>query len=292
MTLPATSTHDERRREYQRRLSQTAPPQESSPHRVYELLRSALRDGSIGTADQLVEHLLVSTYGASRNSVRQALQILADQGLLRRERRTGTNLAHEIVPIPVGEVGPRVWNGTAHEGRLKVRTIECTRIPVGSALQERMRYSGSHMLLLEQTGLFDDEPLYHRTAFLAISLTPQELMTRVESLHRGNYPPLPVAFEVVLDEQYGGSTYSVEAVAADERIAAALDIAVGTPTMLRELTTYGISGRPGELSFTYFRPGHAALSSADEILYQSTAESIEQLRRGADAPDTVRDPHD
>lgn len=280
MNLPSPSLHDQRRREYQRRLNQSAAPQDSSPHRVYELLRAAMRDGSIGTTDQLVEHLLVGTYGASRNSVRQALQTLADQGLLRRERRTGTNLAHEIVPIPVGEVGPRAWTGTANEGRLKVRTVECTRIPAGPALQERLRYEGDHVVLLEQTGLFDGEPLYHRTAFLAVDLTPQELMARVESIHRGGYPPMPVAFEVVFEEAYGGSTYSVEAVAADERIAPALEIPVGTPTMLRELTTLGASGRPGELSFTYFRPGHAALSSAGEILHQTTAEAIELLRRG------------
>lgn len=280
MNSPSPSLHDQRRREYQRRLNQTATPQDSSPHRVYELLRAAMRDGSIGTRDQLVEHLLVGTYGASRNSVRQALQTLADQGLLRRERRTGTNLAHEIVPIPVGEVGPRAWIGTAHQGRLQVRTIECTRIPAGPALQERLQYEGDHVILLEQTGMFDGEPLYHRTAFLAVDLTPAELMSRVESIHRNDFPPMPVAFEVVMEEQYGGSTYSVEAVAADDRIAAALDIPVGIPTMLRELVTLGISGRPRELSFTYFRPGHATLSSAGEILHQTTAEAIELLRRG------------
>ncbi|SDE63132.1 hypothetical protein [Pseudonocardia oroxyli] len=36
--------------------------------------------------------------------------------------------------------------------------------------------------------------------------------------------------------------------------------APGTPTLLRELTTTDVEGRPFELSFTYFRTGRAALS--------------------------------
>jgi GntR family transcriptional regulator len=232
---------------------------DTSPHRVYELLRAGIRDGSIATGEQLMESLLVKTYGASRNSVRRALQMLADQGLLSRERRTGTNLKHEFIPIHAGEIGPRAWSGTSYDGRLRVQTLLCTATSPSPDLRRRLQNNDGQVILIEQLGTVDDRPLYFRTGFVALETPPADLVQRLESVHQ-HFPPLSEVFETVHGRAFGGTSYSVEAVAANERVAHELQIQINTPTLLRELTTFDAEGTPGELSFTYFAPGRAVLS--------------------------------
>ncbi|MCF7548389.1 GntR family transcriptional regulator [Pseudonocardia sp. WMMC193] len=258
-TAPPRGDDQESRRAY--RVARRRPqPADSSPRRIYELLRASIRDGSIGAGEQLDEHSLVKTYNASRNSVRKALRSLAEEGLLDRGRRVGTSLSRTIVPIAPTDVGPRVYRGTTREGRLAVETLECTRVVAGHAVGRRLRIDpGAEVVRLDQLARFDGEPLYLRTAYLVTDRSAAEQLALLAQIHE-DYPPMPVVFHRVFGRAYGASIYAVEAIALEERIADMLDEAPGTPTLLRELTTTDVEGRPFELSFTYFRTGRAALS--------------------------------
>jgi GntR family transcriptional regulator len=132
-------------------------------------------------------------------------------------------------------------------------------MPVSPELRRRMGHAGENVVVLEQLARLDGVPLYFRTGFNASALSAEEFRQRIEEIHE-NYPPLPVAHRALTGSEYGWSTYSVEAVAAEERIADHLDVAVGAPLMLRELTTVSSNGVASELSFTYFAPGRVALS--------------------------------
>ncbi|GAA1854152.1 GntR family transcriptional regulator [Pseudonocardia ailaonensis] len=257
--VPRPGDDDEARRSYRVARGRTAPA-DTSPRRIYELLRASIRDGSIGAGEQLEEHMLVRTYNGSRNSVRKALQTLAEEGLLDRTRRVGTSLARTIVPIAPTDIGPRVYAGTRRVGRLKVRNLECTRVTAGQAVAGRLHVEpGAEVLRLEQLGFYDGEPLYLRTGYLVTDRSAREFLTLLDTLHV-DFPPLPVVFETVFGRAYGASIYSVEAIALQERIAALLDVPAESPALLRELTTTDESGRPFELSFTYFRTGRVALT--------------------------------
>lgn len=259
--MPGYSMSDnERRRQiYMRSRQDAVRMTDTSTHRIYELIRAGLRDGSISETDQLSEHRLVEQYGSSRNSVRRALRMLADQGLVNRERRTGTNLAHEFVPIPAGEIGPRAWTGTAHEGRLDVSTLCCDTLPVSPELRKRLDCGERQIIVLEQVGSLDATPLYFRIGYNVAESSPDMFMRQIECCHV-DYPPLATVFERLFETGFGSSTYAIEAVAASERVGQELNVPPGSPTLLRQLTTYDSEHRPRELSFTYFRSGGAILS--------------------------------
>ncbi|GAA4545941.1 GntR family transcriptional regulator [Pseudonocardia xishanensis] len=258
--VPVRKDDDEGRRAYRTARGRRDRPADTSSRRIYELLRASIRDGSIGAGEQLDEQRLVRAYNGSRNSVRRALQALAEEGLLDRTRRIGTSLSHTIVPIAPTDVGPRVYEGTAHEGRLFVETLECTRVVAGREVARRLQIDpAQEVVRLEQVGHYEGEPLYVRTGYLVTDLSVDAFLAVLDRCHV-DYPPLPVVFERVFERPYGASIYSVEAVAVEERIAALLEVAPDTPTLLRELTTTDEDGRHFELSFTYFRSGRVALS--------------------------------
>ena len=250
---------EEIRREFMRQRQVGASASDSSTFRVYELLRAGLRDGSISGQEQLSEHVLVKTYGASRNSVRRALQMLADQGLVSRERRTGTNVTHEFTPVLVGEIGPRAWTGTSYAGRLVVDTIACTQITLSPELRRRMATDSDQAILIEQVGSVDGAPHYYRLGYVLTDLSPTALMQVLEELHL-SFPPLHEAFERCHGRPFGHTAYSLEAVTAEGDVADHLQVPAGTPTILRELLTTGADDQSGELSFTYFASGRVALS--------------------------------
>lgn len=250
---------EEIRRDFMRQRHYGASAGDSSTFRVYELLRAGLRDGSISGQEQLSEHVLVKTYSASRNSVRRALQMLAEQGLVSRERRTGTNVTHVFTPVSVGEIGPRAWSGTNYAGRLVVDTITCTQIALSPELRRRMATTCEQAILLEQVGSVDGAPHYYRLGYNLTDLSPTAFMEIVDELHL-SFPPLRDAFERCFGRPFGHTVYSLEAVTAEADVAHRLQMPEGTPTILRELVTTGADGQSGELSFTYFASGRVALS--------------------------------
>lgn len=259
MTITSVEERQRIRQGFTKARQDQVRRQDTSPHRVYQLLRAGIRDGSITAADQLIEHQLTVSYNASRNSIRKALQLLAEQGLLSRERRSGTSVAHNLVPVAVSEIVPPAGPGTALAGRLQVVTLECARMEPSPALLQRLQCEPDQVILLEQVGLLDSEPLYFRTGYCVSALEPADHQARVDACS-ADLPPLPVAFARVFGAPYGDSSYSIEAAAAETRIAGLLGVKPLSPTLMRELILRDRSGRPRELSFTYFRSGRVAVA--------------------------------
>src|ERR1700761_6178834 len=81
-------------------------PLQNSPRRAYDQIRGAIRAGLIGMDHQLVEDHLTKHYPTSRTSVREALQTLAHDGLVTRQRGGGTLVSGVITQLPMENVVP------------------------------------------------------------------------------------------------------------------------------------------------------------------------------------------
>ena len=249
---------DEQRARYIRAQSNRGEKSVTSPRRVYELIRSGIRRGTMPHDEVLSEQHLIETLGATRNAVRKALQMLADDGVVLRARRAGTSIAHDIVAVRDGEVGPRAWAGMPDAGRLTVETRECRRITAPAVIQEFIGSDVESVILLEQIGRMNAKPLYLRVGYCITDFEVDEFIQRVESNH-GEYPPIAVAHHRIFGTTYGGSSSVVEAISCQERAAELLEMQVGSPVLLRELITRDTAGRPSELSFTHFRADRVAI---------------------------------
>src|ERR671936_2783799 len=62
---------------------------ETAPERIADQVRAAILDGSLAPGTQLTEVQLAERLGVSRGPVREAMQRLIQEGLLRAERHRG-----------------------------------------------------------------------------------------------------------------------------------------------------------------------------------------------------------
>ncbi|MDI9896023.1 GntR family transcriptional regulator [Rhodococcus sp. IEGM 1381] len=249
---------DEQRAKYTRARAQRTEKFVTSPRQVYELIRSGIRRGTMPHDEVLSEQHLIQSLGATRNAVRKALQMLADDGVVLRARRAGTSIAHDIVAVHDREVGPRAWAGMPDEGRLAVDTLQCRRITAPAVIQNFIGSEVDSVILLEQVGRMGGKPLYLRVGYCMTDFGIDEFLERIESNH-SEYPPIAEAHRRIFGTEYGGSSSVVEAISCQERPAELLEMPVGAPVLLRELITHNFKGQPSELSFTHFRADRVAI---------------------------------
>jgi len=218
--------------EHLRRQRGVRPTRSADTRQAYEQLRAGIRAGSVATGDRLGEPMLSESLGASRRSVRAALAILAQEGIVVRRPRVGTRIGRRIIEIPIGGAHPR-------PDRFEPVATALLRDTVGPADQEvRDRFGGAGraVRIVEQLAHCAGEPLYLRTSWALPEGTPA-----------GNPPRRSVAV--------------VAAIGARDEVAWRLRLVPGRPVLFRELVITDDEGVVREISHTYFRGDRVALAS-------------------------------
>jgi GntR family transcriptional regulator len=252
----------EARAEYRRAQADRSPALASSPHRVYELLRSSISNGTLSMDATLVESQLMQLLGASRTSVRKALQLLVEDGLVVRQTRVGTTLTRYVFPVRAGETGPRVRPSTPAESRLRYETLECVRTAAPGLLRARFGRAPAEVLLVEQVAYSQEQPLFLRVTYVDTEVAAAEWTERLAGI-RADHPPLAVAFERLHGVPFGGTHAVVEAVGCRDRTADLLAVPSGSPILLQDLAVYDDAGLVREISFGHFRGDRIALSTLE-----------------------------
>lgn len=216
----------------------------SGRRRAYELLRSMIRSRFLTRQDLLVEDELVKSLGVPRAAVRQALADLATEGLVSRQRHTGTRVSREYFQLPVDDVLP--W---APPPGFMYRKIDDRHVPTMPFVADRMELDAPLVGVLEQ--VFEQvtgegsEPLGVRTAYYRTEYTQPESWP--------SCPSLAFAFQYVFGAPLGDIETVVDATVADDETAALLHIAPGAPLLVREQTLRDVNGLVQEYSFSHYR---------------------------------------
>jgi GntR family transcriptional regulator len=252
-----------------RRARGQAPEPWTTSRRAYEILRASLRSGFVEQDERLVENLLVESLGASRNSVRKALAVLAEEGLVSRHPKTGTSVARAVLDIPAGEVMPAEVFATDGAARIRIQELEYRIAPPVPLVRERLA-TDDDVYMTEQLFTFDDEPLFLRTSYMALDVEREQFLRTMAEVDRCP-PPYAVAFERIFGAPFGSSESVVEAVPCEERTAELLGLAKGSPVLLREVLVRDVDGRPRDVSYTHFRGDRVALSSQATNLADGTS---------------------
>ncbi|ONH51746.1 GntR family transcriptional regulator [Frankia sp. CcI49] len=230
-----------------------------SSRRAYEMLRAGLRAGHFDGPEELAENTLVNTLGISRNSVRRALSMLADEGLVTRAPRRGTTVRRGIVQVHEGEMLPRELHEEESWRRLEIEEISQCVVPTTRLLRERLEIDDAEVVMIEQVFRLDGEPLCVRAGYVPLPATPERYFADVVAIDR-RPPRYEALFEQLFDAPYGGGRAVVEAVPCEERTARLLGVTPGTPVLLREVVVRDSSGRARDLHWTHFRGDRVALS--------------------------------
>jgi GntR family transcriptional regulator len=228
--------------------------------RVYDVLRASIRTGDVGQHEKLDEFRLVRSMRESRDSVREAMRMLADEGLLIRGRRVGTTVAHDITLVPaLDEVIPiEEFESGSDQGRTVIYQLERRIMHPPEPVQKALKLDGAGALMLDQLVLVDGEVIGARTSYLAIKgINEDVLQTITGSTHNPlAYGPL---FRQLFGTDVGVNDVTIESIACGQRTSVLLDIPVGSPILLVESQLRDSTGVPRCLCYAHLTGSKIAL---------------------------------
>jgi GntR family transcriptional regulator len=152
-------------REYRSRMRErtlaSGMARQRSARRIYGLIRSGIRLGAIAPDQHLVEADLVAMYATTRSAVREALALLAEDGLVTRVPHDGTVVVGSIAKVSLED--GRAWLGSNGMGDrqitdLEVVQVESAEVPTSAILQSRLQIRSVRDNVPKRTTV-DDEPL-------------------------------------------------------------------------------------------------------------------------------------
>jgi GntR family transcriptional regulator len=223
------------------------------PVPLYHQLRTILQDrlvrGAWRPGQQLpTEDELVSQFGVSKATVRQALRELAQAGLVRREQGRGTFVADSKIKF-----GPRLLSSFTEEMRdsglgAASRVLEQKLAPADDQVADKLSVPhATEVFVLRRLRLAGGEPMGLQTAFIPGNLVPGILEFQFEA----------ASLYETLEERYGlapdHASQKHFAIAVDREQADLLGVPEGSPALGGERLTFLHGGRPLELTYSLMR---------------------------------------
>ncbi|GAB7066210.1 GntR family transcriptional regulator [Mycobacterium hodleri] len=221
-------------------------PRADQARLVADVLRHQIHAG--GYPDGLpTEGDLATDFFVSRNTVREALATLKDEGIIDRGPRTGTHVAirkydHGLDSL----VGLKETFKGYGDIRNEVRAAMTVAAP--PAVANRLKLSpGEPAVFVERLRYLGDLPLSLDMTYLAPDVGREVLEHSLE------VNDVFALIEQVTGQRLGEANLAVEAVPADPHSAALLQVPDGTPVLLLERLTHLDDGRPVDLEYIRMR---------------------------------------
>jgi len=221
-------------------------PRADQARLVADVLRHQIHAG--GYPDGLpAEGDLATDFFVSRNTVREALATLKDEGIIDRGPRTGTHVAirkydHGLDSL----VGLKETFKGYGDIRNEVRAAMTVAAP--PAVANRLKLSpGEPAVFVERLRYLGDLPLSLDMTYLAPDIGREVLEHSLE------VNDVFALIEQVTGRRLGEANLAVEAVPADPHSAALLQVPDGTPVLLLERLTHLDDGRPVDLEYIRMR---------------------------------------
>lgn len=222
-------------------------------YQLENVLREKIISGNFEPGDRIPTELeLIEEYGVSRITVRQALQALAEEGLIERKQGRGTVVAAR-------KSRKRKFSGIIHlTGSLDelikmgmdtpVKVLEMNRVEADQHEAELLELKpGTPIYRLKRLRMNDGKPFG-----LIVNYLPEEIgaaMTMAE-LSSG---ALLHTMETKLGLRLDNAIQQIHAELADPYVAKLLDVRVGTALLSIERTVYTDQKRPVEYVHTLYR---------------------------------------
>lgn len=218
--------------------------------RVKEALRARIADGTLRPGEPLPsEPEACKEFGVSRITVRRAVSDLVHEGTLRTVQGKGTFVVERKVPERFVHRAFGLYEDMQRRGlTLTTRILRQGLVPAPAHIADRLRIPCHEpVYLLERVRSVEGEILMLSTSYIPHGLCPglETEYRASDSLYR------------LLRERYGlriaRGQRDLEAVAAGEREARLLALALASPLLLLDTVTYLADGRPMEYSRVWQR---------------------------------------
>ncbi|MEU3295310.1 GntR family transcriptional regulator [Streptomyces longwoodensis] len=219
-----------------------------------DLLRRQLLTDGFGSGTLPHESLLATDYRTSRNTVREALDLLRSEGLVDRLPGVGTVVVARKYTHGLDRLMGLAE--TLHEhGRVtnEVRTVGPVSAPAPVA--DRLHLPpGADVLYIERLRRLNGLPLS-----LDLTYIPLDLGTALLGADLENTDVFRL-LESITGRPLGHADITLEAVNADAHSAAVLEAPRGAAVLMLERLTHLADGRPVDLEFIRFRGDRISMS--------------------------------
>ncbi|MEU3610829.1 GntR family transcriptional regulator [Streptomyces sp. NPDC006872] len=219
-----------------------------------DVLRRQLLTGAFPAGALPHESTLATDYRASRNTVREALDLLRAEGLVERLPGVGTVVVAQKYPHGLDRLMGLAE--TLHEhGHVtnEVRTMGPVAAPTPVA--DRLHVPpGTDVLYIERLRRLGGIPLS-----LDLTYIPLDLGTALLGADLENTDVFRL-LEAVTGQRLGHAEITLEAVTADAHSAAVLEAPRGAAVLMLERLTHLADGRPVDLEFIRFRGDRISMS--------------------------------
>jgi GntR family transcriptional regulator len=201
----------------------------------------------------------MAAHGSSRATVREALALLRQEGLIERVQGIGTFATYQTVVTRLVEShgversgASAVWSGLQ-----RPRVLDRAEVPTPDAVAHHMPDCGSTVMRIDYVAMLGDDPVGMATNYLRF---PEA--DAVADL------PFESDFYALIEAgglRVGASEFLIGCANADERTAELLDVVPGSAVATLEQLIYDEAGRVFDVAF--------CCSRADRFLMLSRAES-------------------
>ncbi|MYW07056.1 UTRA domain-containing protein [Streptomyces sp. SID2563] len=212
-----------------------------------DLLRHQVRTGAFPGGVLPYEDVIGRDYRVSRNTVRQALDLLRGEGVVERQPGVGTVVVAEKYPHALDRLQGLAETLREH-GRVtnEVRTVG--PVPAPAPVARRLGLAEhTDVLYIERRRLLNGLPLS-----LDLTYVPMDLGAGLLGADLENTDVFRL-LESLAGQRLGDADITLEAVNADAHSAAVLEVPRGSAVLMLERLTRLADGRPVDLEFIRFR---------------------------------------
>jgi len=221
-------------------------PRADRARRVADVLRQQIHTGAY-PGGLPAEHELATEFLVSRNTIREALTILKNEGLIDRGPKVGTHVAQRKYDHGLDALlGLKETFKHLGEVRNEVRAAMPVAAPPSVARRLALD-AGESAVFIERLRYLGELPLSLDLTYLTPDIGNQILRHPLES------NDLFALIEEVSGQRLGEASLALEAIPADAHSAATLQVPDGAPVlMLERLTSLG-DGTPVDLEYIRMR---------------------------------------
>jgi len=215
-------------------------------YQIKEYILEGIHSGKYAVDEKIPGELeLAQVFNVSRPTVRQAINELVFERVLRRERGKGTFVNKPIIHSNLDILTPYVEELQSQGLSPGLKEISRKIIPATDNVAKVLNISKNEEVIeFIRVRLANNEPVILRTSLFSYKLLPQLMFEQIEPL----YPVI---------EKYGfrlvKAVQNLQVVKARENEAKILQIPKGFPLILWEGTVYDREGRPVEFVKSLYR---------------------------------------
>lgn len=225
-------------------------------HQLYEILRARIARRELKPGDMLpTERELMQQYGAGRVTVRQALDLLVQDGLIYRQRARGTFVAPPTVEQNLVRIVSFTQDMQQRGLRAGTKILGSELVPANAELADKLQLAvGAELARLERLRLADREPVSVEESFLVHRVCPN-------ILKKHNYAtyPLREALERDYNLRLVRAKQIIRAVSASARLAQVLRVPQRAPLLHIERVSFSQANAPVEFLRIWYRADRYAL---------------------------------